>query len=53
MDVGMTETAKKRLLRNIWAGHEERMGNKKLAKRTDAQKVEGQSLLIMPFSLYE
>ena len=39
----MEETFKKKLVRNslTWAGHAERMGDEKLAKRADAQKVEG------------
>ena len=40
VEVEVTESAKK-LARGIWAAHVERMGDGKLAKRTDAQKVEG------------
>ena len=38
----MKKTLKKKLVRNNlkWAGHVERMGDEKLAKRADAQKVE-------------
>ena len=39
----MKDSFKKKLLRSRlkWAGHVERMGDDKLAKRTDFQKVEG------------
>ena len=40
VEVEVTESAKN-LVRNTWAAHVERMGDGKLAKRTDAQKVEG------------
>ena len=40
VEVEVTESAKK-LVRNTWAAHVERMGDEKLAKRTDTQKVEG------------
>ena len=41
MDVGGKESSKKKLVRSTWAGHVEKMTDKKLAKRADAQKVEG------------
>ena len=43
MDVGVTESFKKKLSRSRlkWAGHVEGMGDEKLAKRADAQKVKG------------
>ena len=39
----MKDSFQENLVRSrlIWAGYVERMGNKKLAKRTDAQKVKG------------
>ena len=41
MEVGVKESFNKKLAsgRLTWAGHVERMGNEKLAKRTDVQKV--------------
>ena len=41
-EVGVKESFKKKLVRSRlkWAGHVERMGDEKLAKRADAQKVE-------------
>ena len=39
VDVGVTESVKKSV-RGTWAAHLERIGDKKLANRTDAQKVE-------------
>ena len=41
MEVGAKQSSKKKLLRSTWAGHTEKMGHEKLAKRADAQKVEG------------
>ena len=43
VEVGMKETYKKKMMRSRlkWAGHMERMGDAKLTKRADAQKVEG------------
>ena len=41
MEVGMKERSKKKLARSTWAGHVEQMGDEKLAKRADAQKVDG------------
>ena len=41
MKVGVTESSKK-LVRSIWAGHVEKMGDEKLAKRADIQKVKGE-----------
>ena len=41
MNVGVTGSAKKKLMRSTWAGHVERMGDEKLAKREDAHMVEG------------
>ena len=40
VEVGVTESVKK-LVRGTWVAHMERMGDEKLAKKTDAQKVEG------------
>ena len=41
VEVGMKERFKTKLVRSMlkWAGHEERMGVEKLAKRSEAQKV--------------
>ena len=41
MEVGVKENSKKKLRRNTWAGHVEKMADEKLAKRADAQIVEG------------
>ena len=41
MKIGVKESVKKILARSTLAGHVERMGDEKLAKRADAQKVEG------------
>ena len=43
VEVGVKESFKKKLARRRkkWAGHVERMGDGKLAKRADPQKVEG------------
>ena len=42
MEVGVKENSKKKLVRSTWAGHmEKKLGDEKLAKRADAQKVEG------------
>ena len=43
MSGGWSETFKKKLVRSRlkWAGHVERMGDEKLTKRADAQKVWG------------
>ena len=40
---GVKESFNKKLAMNrlTWAGHEERIGDEKLANRADAQKVEG------------
>ena len=38
VEVGVNESSKKKLATTTWAGHVEKMGNK---KRADAQKVEG------------
>ena len=40
MDVGVNESSKRKLVRSTWAGHVKK-GDKKLAKRADAQMVEG------------
>ena len=40
MEVGVKESSKKQLVRSTWAGHVEEMGDEKLAKRADTQKVE-------------
>jgi len=37
---GLNKSSKKILMRSTWAGHMEKMGDEKLAKREDAQKVE-------------
>ena len=41
--IGVKESFKRKLLRSRfkYAGHVERMGDEKLAKRSDAQKVKG------------
>ena len=41
VEVGVKESFNKKLVRSrlTWAGHVERMGDAKLAKRTDGQKV--------------
>ena len=41
MEVGVTERSHKKLVRSTWADYVEKMGDEKLAKRADAQKVEG------------
>ena len=43
VEVGVEESFKKKLVRSRlkWVGYVERMGDKKLAKRADAQKVGG------------
>ena len=41
MEVEVRESSKKKLMRSTWAGHVNKMGANKLAKRADAQKVEG------------
>ena len=43
VEVGLKESFKKKLVmsRLTWAGHVERMGDEKMAKRADAQKVKG------------
>ena len=41
MEVGVKESSKKKLVRCTWAGYVEKMGDEKLAKRADAQKMEG------------
>ena len=41
VEVGMKERSKKKLARSTWADHVVKMGDEKLAKRADAQKVEG------------
>ena len=41
MEVGVKESSQKKLVRNTWTGHVEKMGDEKLATRADAQKVEG------------
>ena len=37
----MNERSKEKLARSTWAGHVENMGDEKLAKRADAQNVDG------------
>ena len=37
----MKESSKRKLLRSTWAGHVDKMADENLAKRADAQKVEG------------
>jgi len=41
VEVGMNERSKEKLARSTWAGHVENMGDEKLAKRADAQNVDG------------
>ena len=41
VEVGVKESSKKKLVRITWVGHVEKIGDEKLAKRADAQKVEG------------
>ncbi len=41
VEVGMKESSKKKLLKSTWVGHVQKMGDENLAKRADAQKVEG------------
>ena len=41
VEVGVKERFKKKLVRSSWAGHLGKMGDEKLTKRTDVQKVEG------------
>ena len=41
MVVGVKEGSKKKLARSTLAGHVENIADEKLAKRADAQKVEG------------
>ena len=43
LEVGVKGSFKKKLVksRSTWAGHVKRMGDEKLKKRADAQKVEG------------
>ena len=41
VEVGVKECSKKKLVSRTWAGHVEKMADEKLAKRADAQKVEG------------
>ena len=40
VEVGVKESTKNKLVRNTWAGHVEKLGDEKLAKRADAQNVE-------------
>ena len=40
VDVGVKESSKKKLVRSTWAGNVGEMGEEKLAKRADVQKVE-------------
>ena len=40
VEVGVTERVMQ-FVRGTWAAHMERMGDEKLPKRTDAQKVKG------------
>ena len=40
-EVGVKESSKKKLVRSTWVGHVEKIGDENLAKRADAQKVEG------------
>ena len=45
VEVGVKKSLKKKLVRSRlnWARHMERIGDGKLAKRADAQKVEGKT----------
>ena len=40
-EVGVNERSKKKLVSSTWVCHVEKMGDKKLTKRADAQKMEG------------
>ena len=44
VEVGVKDSFKKKLVsrRLTWAGHVERMGDEKLTKRTDVQKMDGE-----------
>ena len=52
---GVKESLKKKLVRSRlkWAGHVERMGDEKLAKRSDTQKVEGKRRRVRPRMRWE
>ena len=39
VEVEVKKSSKKKLVRRTWAGHVEKMGDDKLAKRADARKV--------------
>ena len=41
MAIGVKESSKRKLVRSTRAGHVDKMGDGKLAKRADAQKMEG------------
>ena len=41
VEVGVKESSKKKLVRSTWAGDVKKLGDEKLEKRADAQKVEG------------
>ena len=41
VEVGVKKSSKKKLVRSTWVGRVEQMGDEKLVKRADAQKVEG------------
>ena len=41
LEIGVKESCKKKFVRSTWAGHLERMGDEKLAKGADAQRMEG------------
>ena len=40
MEIGVKESSKKKLVRSTWAGHVENMGDEKLVKTADTQKVD-------------
>ena len=41
MEVGVKESSKKKLVRSTWAGDLDKMADERLAKKVNAQKVEG------------
>ena len=41
MEVGVKESSKKKLVKNTWACHVEKMEDEKMAMRADTQTMEG------------
>ena len=41
VEVGVKESSKRKLVRSMWAGHVEKTGDETLAKKVDAQIVDG------------